>query len=117
MEMGYWCKKNKGFLKLEEDSGKGQVVMRVAQSSRVAQCQTEIVWKERAVGQRRSLRFAISEVWKASVKVRVMASPVAAGKTAAEDTEQIINRILKRLCTSPDRMERPQDRFYRPFAK
>lgn len=36
MEMGYGCKKNKGFLKLEEDSGKGQVVMRVAQSSRVA---------------------------------------------------------------------------------
>ena len=61
-ELGHGHKRNKGFLRLEEDSGKGRVVVRVAQSSGVAQLGAEIAWKEKEVGQRSSLGFAIGGV-------------------------------------------------------
>lgn len=81
VEVGQGRKRDKGFLRLEETSVKGQVAVSVAQFG------AEIAWKEREVGQRRSLGFAIAEVWEASVKgpvmVRVMAWPVAAGRTTA----------------------------------
>lgn len=69
VEVGHECKRNKGFLRLEEDSGKGQAAVRIAQSSGVAQFGAGIAWKEREVGQR---RVCIAEVWKTFVTVQVM---------------------------------------------
>lgn len=58
VEVDHGFKRNKGFLRLEEDSGKGQAAVRIAQSSGVAQFGAEIAWKKRKVDQRRSLGFA-----------------------------------------------------------